>query len=125
MVVMVAFRTSVPLGSKETQAVNDIYVVPKWGFFGFVFASICSLVVTHTILYRHRQVLYSKDYALDVRAVEGDEETSAKNEADVNFSAKAPLFQKTGRSPVLIALLLVTTFVLLLVGSLVTSFTFT
>eukprot|EP00957_Ditylum_brightwellii_P058658 4448671-Ditylum_brightwellii.AAC.1 len=92
---MVAFRTSVPLGSKETQAVNDIYVVPKWGFFGFVFASICSLVVTHTILYRHRQVLYSKDCALDVRAVEGDEETSAKNEADVNFSAKAPLFQKT------------------------------
>jgi hypothetical protein len=36
----------------------EIVVLAKWGFYVFVFATVMSLLVTHFILHRHRQVHY-------------------------------------------------------------------
>eukprot|EP00565_Helicotheca_tamesis_P000612 CAMPEP_0185728078 /NCGR_PEP_ID=MMETSP1171-20130828/3555_1 /TAXON_ID=374046 /ORGANISM="Helicotheca tamensis, Strain CCMP826" /LENGTH=471 /DNA_ID=CAMNT_0028396745 /DNA_START=88 /DNA_END=1500 /DNA_ORIENTATION=+ len=130
-IMMVAFRSTIPVGAESLGIDNDVFLVPKWGFFGFVFASILSQLSTHVILHLHRRVIYpellvgtNEHNNVDMNAENGsatNEEAIEAKERDV----KAPLFQKIGHSPVLTAMMLVTTFCLLLVGCLVTSFTFT
>lgn len=87
------------------------YMVPKWGFFGFVFASVFSLLSTHIILYLHRRVVYPEVYN------EGD--------AVEELYEKEALYKKTGRSPIVIVIALLITLGLLLAGCILISFTFT
>lgn len=108
IIMMVAFRTTVPIGGDASGVVNEVYIVPKWGFFGFVFASVFSLLSTHLIMYLHRRVIYPEVYDES----NGDDRKEA-------------LWRKTGRSPTVIVGLLVATLGLLLAGCILTSFTFT
>jgi len=53
--IMVAFRSTVPLGPDLSL---EIVLVAQWGFYGFVVATMMSLLSTHVILHFHRRVHY-------------------------------------------------------------------
>lgn len=53
--IMVAFRSTVPLGVGLTL---EIVIVAQWGFYGFVVATMMSLLSTHVILHYHRKLHY-------------------------------------------------------------------
>jgi len=54
---MVVFRTSADVGLQGYFRA-DAYIVPRWGFYGFVAATMLSLSGTHLVLYLHRKVEY-------------------------------------------------------------------
>lgn len=60
----------------------EIVVVAKWGFYGFVIATMMSLVSTHYILHLHRKVHYhSSDLSMGITAItteEGEEKLGLK-----------------------------------------------
>jgi hypothetical protein len=56
LLIMVSFRATIQLNAGVTM---EVVIVPRWGFFGFVLATILSLVGTHVILYQHRTLTYS------------------------------------------------------------------
>jgi hypothetical protein len=43
-------------------ATLEVYMVAQWGFYGFVAATILSLVGTHVILYHHRRCIYHSEF---------------------------------------------------------------
>ena len=59
--IMVIFRASIPLGGPTL----EVYVVPKWGFFGFVAASMLDLIATHVMIHQHRKIVYPETPADD------------------------------------------------------------
>jgi len=54
--IMVAFRSTVPLGPDLSL---EIVLVAQWGFYAFVVATMMSLLSTHVILHFHRRVHYN------------------------------------------------------------------
>lgn len=96
--------------------VTEIFLVPLWGFYGFVFASILSLSITHVILHLHRRVMY------------GQEEDMKKNERSNSISS-ADSGRGLGRTApkrptAAVGLLLLAAFVLLMIGSFLETFVF-
>eukprot|EP00536_Pseudo-nitzschia_multiseries_P006720 jgi/Psemu1/239618/estExt_Genewise1.C_1460047 len=55
--IMVAFRSSLDLGA-GTGLSLEILIVAEWGFYGFVVATMMSLLSTHLILHYHRKLHY-------------------------------------------------------------------
>ena len=139
MIMVVAFRSTLALGQTST----DVYIVPKWGFYGFVFASVASLLSTHLILHLHRKVIYPELYSnkgANNRGVSNKDDDSKVlvlpeaefDNTDVVVADKddaiAPLWIKMGLSfkeALSIVLLLFIAFALLGTGCFLTSFTFT
>lgn len=104
--IMVAFRSTIPLIAGLVEL--EIVIVAQWGFYGFVIATILSLLSTHIILHYHRKVHYHK---------EGTEEaanTPVDNDED-NGAEKCGMKDLGNLS---------TSFIVLAVGSLVFSFIF-
>jgi hypothetical protein len=54
VLMMVAFRCHIALASGDNVLVVDVFVVPKWGFYGFLLATMISLGMTHLIVAIHR-----------------------------------------------------------------------
>jgi hypothetical protein len=52
--IMVVFRATIPLGGPTL----EVWIAPRWGFFGFVAATMLSLIGTHAILFHHRRIVY-------------------------------------------------------------------
>jgi len=108
----------------------EVYIVAKWGFYGFVFASIMSLVVTHFILYCHRMVIYSRSNNIEEAVNENGEQESIENgtlhNGDNGKVAIANLFPRRSHyGEKLFSLTsLVASFALLLSGACVLMFTF-
>lgn len=59
--IMVIFRATIPLGGPTL----EVYIIPKWGFFGFVTASMLDLIATHVMVHYHRKVVYPETPADD------------------------------------------------------------
>ena len=55
VVIMVVFRERIPLGAGHL----EVWIVAQWGLFGFVAASLSSLLATHVALYFHRRIVYN------------------------------------------------------------------
>mmetsp|Transcript_8956 Transcript_8956/g.24830 ORF Transcript_8956/g.24830 Transcript_8956/m.24830 type:complete len:475 (-) Transcript_8956:63-1487(-) len=53
--IVVVFRATIPVGSGNL----EVWVLPQWGLFGFISASMASLLGTHVALYFHRKVMTS------------------------------------------------------------------
>ena len=51
--IVVAFRSTIPLSGGVTL---DVWILPQWGLFGFVSATMANLIGTHVISYFHRRV---------------------------------------------------------------------
>jgi len=128
LIVTVAFRTTTDQGRG---LLVEVFIEPQWGFYGFVFASIMSLVVTHLILYRHRMVIYDKSgnlvefdsKAQDRNSVEnGTTHTDDNNEEETTNS----LFPRRlySNEKVFCLASLAASFALLLSGACVLMFTF-
>eukprot|EP00542_Grammatophora_oceanica_P011288 CAMPEP_0194033746 /NCGR_PEP_ID=MMETSP0009_2-20130614/6301_1 /TAXON_ID=210454 /ORGANISM="Grammatophora oceanica, Strain CCMP 410" /LENGTH=464 /DNA_ID=CAMNT_0038674465 /DNA_START=90 /DNA_END=1484 /DNA_ORIENTATION=- len=73
VIIMVAFRSTIRVGGN----VLEIVIVPLWGFFGFVCATILSLIGTQVVLYHHRQQQYP--YVSD-----GTATTSLSTQTNIN-----------------------------------------
>jgi len=113
IIMMVAMQMTIT--SNNGRDVTETFLVPKWGFYGFVFASILSLLVTHLILHLHRRVMYGKEDDMvknEVRGAEG----SVDSRRNLAAAAGTP-------SPV-VGLLTIVAFVLMLGGSFLETFVF-
>jgi len=58
LIIMVAFRSNLELGFG---VVLEIVIVPRWGLYGFVAASMLSILGTHKILFFHRRLQYHNE----------------------------------------------------------------
>jgi hypothetical protein len=87
----------------------EIVIYPLWGFYGFVTATILSLLGTHTVLYFHRLVQYDKPGEAVKESTDGTEEQPSGQETEV-------LAKKMNCSIALIAAALVTSFALHIAG---------
>lgn len=56
-VIVVVFRETIPLGGAA--GVLEVWIRPQWGLYGFISASMLSLMATHAVLYHHRRVMYT------------------------------------------------------------------
>ena len=99
----VAFRFEIVAGALGIKEEANIIVTPNWGFFGFVLAAICSLIITHIILHKHRSV---------------NERDIKESDVELNLSAKNPYLTYLVIGLVGLAV------ILLLVGSFIKSFAF-
>lgn len=78
----------------------DVFIVPRWGFFGFVFSTMLSLLATQLVLHRHRLVSYR-----------------IGGECSPSCSAEKQRLSQTSRTPTLLVVLaLILTSTLHLVG---------
>ena len=86
IVMMVAFRYQLPLFE---ESLLHVYVVPQFGFFGFLLATSASLLLGHVLVYYHRHVeVVSKQLPV----VRGESEfTSISQVNDVSFTATTSL----------------------------------
>jgi hypothetical protein len=114
--MLVAFRFE--MAPEQIDSRMDVYVSPKWGFYCFLFSTMLSLVLTHTILAAHRKVIAA-------------EKKEKKEAAERTYSGKKSLctIAFTGEYPrpigvTLITLLLITSISLLVIGSYWISFEF-
>ena len=57
--ILVAFRATIPAGGGT---IMEVYMLARWGFYGFVLATILSLIGTHVILYHHRKYIYQNQH---------------------------------------------------------------
>mmetsp|Transcript_1563 Transcript_1563/g.3786 ORF Transcript_1563/g.3786 Transcript_1563/m.3786 type:complete len:474 (-) Transcript_1563:371-1792(-) len=73
--IMVAFRSTVPIGPDLSL---EIVLVAQWGFYGFVMATMLSLLSTHLILHYHREVHYHKAANSVVVAETGNDDSGEK-----------------------------------------------
>ena len=53
-VIVVVFRKTIPIGA----GFLEVWIQPQWGLYGFISASMLSLMATHAVLHLHRRVLY-------------------------------------------------------------------
>ncbi|GKY98608.1 hypothetical protein MPSEU_000817500 [Mayamaea pseudoterrestris] len=79
--IAVVFRSSIDLGGPSV----EVYVLPRYGIFGFVCATMLSLVWTQRVLYRHRSIIYRP--IVDC----GPEEEAMNDNAAVAASTRAKL----------------------------------
>lgn len=113
-----------------TLVLIEVFVVPKWGFYGFVFASIMSLLVTHFILYRHRLVIYDRrlhaEETLNHSQGQDCVENGTSNNDDNDDDIPNSLFPRRShiKSKLVALASLLTSFALLLSGACVLMFTF-
>ena len=56
-VIVVVFRETIQLGSGA--GVLEVWIRPQWGLYGFISASMLSLMATHAVLYHHRRIMYA------------------------------------------------------------------
>jgi hypothetical protein len=121
--IVVAFRATIPLGGPFL----EVWVIPEWGLFGFVAATMLSLIGTHMILYHHRNIMYN----CNDPAKEEAQEEQQDDDDDVDDTSPLPLcgLQKvTGmsmRSAVVLTIFLITGAALYLAGCLVGIFRIT
>jgi Paraquat-inducible protein A len=112
LVMLVAFRYHLQL---LDETALDVYVTPKFGFYGFLFATTASLVIGHVMVFHHR---HSTTHEL-VPSMEAD--------SMFNHMFRFP-DGSTGRlsvtARIVIVLAWVTTFILLCVGMVQDSFIF-
>jgi hypothetical protein len=87
----------------------EIVIFPLWGFYGFVAATILSLLGTHTVLYFHRIVQYHEPGETPKESTDGTEEQPFGQETEV-------LAKKMNLSIPLIATALVSSFALHIAG---------
>jgi len=113
--MLVAFRFD--MAPEQIESRMDVYVSPKWGFYCFLFSTMLSLILTHTILAAHRKVISS--------------EKKEKRDPERTYSSKKPLctIAFTGENTriigaILITLLLICSISLLVIGSYWISFEF-
>eukprot|EP00934_Nitzschia_sp_Nitz4_P006129 Nitzschia sp. Nitz4//scaffold1_size375055//84702//86183//NITZ4_000233-RA/size375055-augustus-gene-0.663-mRNA-1//1//CDS//3329540916//6119//frame0 len=85
--IVVAFRTDANLAPGVDLA---IVIEAKWGFYGFVVASIMSLISTHVMLHYHRKLHYAHIHAQEHACVEAQSDTAGKD-APVSFKEKGGL----------------------------------
>jgi hypothetical protein len=101
-------------------------VIPEWGLFGFVAATMLSLIGTHIILYHHRKVVYSNTITVKEVSQEGEDEDASPPHA--NPDPSRGLQQVTGmsmRSAVMLTILLIAGTALYLAGCLLGIFRIT
>lgn len=99
-------------------------VIPEWGLFGFITATMLSSIGTHMILYHHRKLMYSTTITVKDVSQEGENEDGSP---PVNPSLRG-LQQVTGmsmRSAVMLTILLITGTALYLAGCLLDIFRIT
>lgn len=60
-VIVVVFRETINIGA----GFLEVWIVPQWGLFGFISASMLSLVATHAVLYHHRRIMYKQSSLQD------------------------------------------------------------
>ena len=53
-VIVVVFREQIPVGA----GVLEVWIRPQWGLYGFIVASMFSLMTTHLVLFHHRRIIY-------------------------------------------------------------------
>mmetsp|Transcript_9007 Transcript_9007/g.26768 ORF Transcript_9007/g.26768 Transcript_9007/m.26768 type:complete len:454 (+) Transcript_9007:184-1545(+) len=84
--IMVAFRSSVVLAPGLSL---EIVIVAQWGFYGFVIATMMSLLSTHVILHYHRKVHYHNPESIagGDAAKNDDENPNAIEEVAANADA--------------------------------------
>lgn len=85
-------------------------LVPEWGLFGFIAASMLSLIGTHMVLYHHRKIMYIHTITVKEVSQEGEDEDASPPHANPPPSG---LQQVTGM-PMRIAIMLT---ILLIAGS--------
>jgi hypothetical protein len=111
VLMMVAFRYHLDL-SEDTAI--DVYVVPKFGFFGFLLATSASLVAGHVLVYYHRRS--------EIHLV--TESTPAEQLCEHAFELDDDNRQLSRRFQLILGAILFATFVLLSVGITQESFVF-
>lgn len=55
-VIVVVFRETIPIGAGYL----EVWIRPQWGLYGFISASMLSLMATHAVLFHHRLVMYGR-----------------------------------------------------------------
>ena len=103
----------------------EVYIVPKWGFYGFVFGSIMSLLVTHFVLYRHIKVIYDSSFVTNDTQFQNSVENGSSPDSDVENVSRSLLHSRLYyKSNAYVLASLIASFALLLSGACVVMFTF-
>lgn len=132
IIMMVIFRSTIDQG----YLIIDIWILPKWGFFGFMLASVLSIFGTHVILHSHRSVQdrVKEDCDSLVCCVHQKDEEESFNENRLSSTAKGTtqlwegkrtLANLTKTTPLKVLLPVVLTIALQMAGAFVKCFTFT
>jgi hypothetical protein len=125
--IMVAFRSSIRSTPVST---IEIVIIPKWGFYGFVLATMMSLLGTHVILYYHRRVIYHNNSSNSTNKESDDSKDPQQQEHqpppqqvhDADPEERLDLLALTGLSKLLVSMALVVSLASYLAGCLVDIF---
>eukprot|EP00537_Pseudo-nitzschia_pungens_P011431 CAMPEP_0172390140 /NCGR_PEP_ID=MMETSP1061-20121228/6857_1 /TAXON_ID=37318 /ORGANISM="Pseudo-nitzschia pungens, Strain cf. pungens" /LENGTH=450 /DNA_ID=CAMNT_0013120431 /DNA_START=116 /DNA_END=1468 /DNA_ORIENTATION=+ len=130
--IMVAFRSSVVLAPGLSL---EIVIVAQWGFYGFVIATMMSLLSTHVILHYHRKVHYHNPESIAGGDAAKNDDENPKAIEEVAANADADPADKNAKAEKAVASIesprgmkeiggLSTGFLILALGSLAGSFVF-
>ncbi|GMI40711.1 hypothetical protein TeGR_g11842 [Tetraparma gracilis] len=111
--MMVAFNMRIALQEGEIRA--DVFIVTKFGFYGFLFATMASLSMGSVVLWFHR---YTTNY---VEVEEGGDKISL---SDMKHRYGKLLVKSTDRGRTIVAVVLTATALLMIGGSFIPSFAF-
>jgi hypothetical protein len=103
VIIMVAFRSTI-----ITQDVVgiEVYILPQWGFYAFVFANMLSLVGSQFILRTHRNVQYEQsEVKKSSLSSEEDVEELKEFKADQSEIIKTSISSEAGISKIFLVLL--------------------
>eukprot|EP00656_Telonema_subtile_P002700 TRINITY_DN1122_c0_g1_i1.p1 TRINITY_DN1122_c0_g1~~TRINITY_DN1122_c0_g1_i1.p1 ORF type:complete len:2329 (-),score=412.59 TRINITY_DN1122_c0_g1_i1:67-7053(-) len=135
VMMMVAFRfhIGIPpvsmdgvLGLPGNLIALDVIVQAGWGFYGFLLATISSLIVSHVCIAFHRAAVYGTPGEIEEQAKkDGTEEKLKLKEALMNHTFKVPRgYTWTVCGRIVVGFTIVFTFVLILVGSVIDVYSF-
>ena len=113
---MVAFRSTIDIAGTVSL---EVFILPKWGFYGFVAANMLSLMISQSILYLHRQIQHhpidDHHEAKENESTEVVEEQIAPDTVH-HDDTKCTVASQTGISIPLLCIVLVSCLVLHFVG---------
>jgi hypothetical protein len=124
VIFIVAFRFHVAnpemMGIPFDIAAADVFVRPDWGIHGFIIAAILQLILTHGVIYYHREAEGKQDSMR--RMTNGAPEAVRSHTYKANHGKIAFRCTKTGQ--ISVGLVVVICVALVVVGSVLISFTF-
>ena len=111
--MMVAFNMRIALQEDDVRA--DVFIVTKFGFYGFLFATMASLSMGSLVLWFHR---YTTDY------IEVDEGGPKISLSDITHRYGKLLVRSTKRGRWVVTMILTLTALVCILGSIIPSFRF-
>jgi hypothetical protein len=125
VMMMIAFHLDIELPSSSLLPDGPvsvrIIVEPNWGFYGFLMATMTSLVMSHLILAKYRRVEHPERFQKANHTSADDEKETLRN---FHFGIGSRHYYCTGCGQLVVVLMIVGTIGLILAGTLLKAFTF-